>query len=195
MTNETTKVVEQESHQLHDPGGKVKIRLPDGIIGGATFSSCGRYRQTLTRDWTAPGTTPRAIMFVGQNPSVATAEVSDPTCDRELGFARRWGFTRYVKTNMLDWRATEPKNVPVDPDLACSSDNLKAILREAENVQEILLAYGKLHKRYTDIVNRTLHALKETGLPLYCLKLNKDGSAGHPLYISSKTERFPFPDP
>lgn len=183
----------KEAHTLHDPGGKVRIRLPDGVIGSATFSSCGRYRQTLTRDWTPDGTEPRTIMFVGQNPSVATADVSDPTCDRELGFARRWGFSRYVKTNMLDWRATEPKNVPNDPEIACSSDNLTAILSEAENAEEILLAYGKLHKRYADIVNRTLNALRKTGKPLSCLKLNKDGSAGHPLYISSKTERFPFP--
>lgn len=185
----------EDAHRLHDPGGKVRIRLPDGVIGGAIFSPCGRYRQTLTRDWTPDGARPRTIMFVGQNPSVATAEVSDPTCDRELGFARRWGFTRYVKTNMLDWRATEPKNVPHDTALACSPDNLPAILREADQVEEILMAYGKLHKRYAGIVDRTIRALRETGKPLNCLKLNKDGSAGHPLYISSKTERFPFPDP
>lgn len=193
MTNVEKKDTAQEAHKLHDPGGKVRLRLPDGVIGGATFSSCGRYRQTLTRDWTPDGARPRVILFVGQNPSVATAEVSDPTCDRELGFARRWGFTRYVKTNMLDWRATEPRNVPHDPELACSPENLPAILREAEAADEVLLAYGKLHARYAPIVDRTLRALRQTGKPLNCLKLNKDGSAGHPLYISSKTERFPFP--
>ncbi len=185
--------IEKDAQNLHDPGGKVRIRLPDGVIGGATFSPCGRYRQTLVRDWTPDGAEPRTIMFVGQNPSVATAEVSDPTCDRELGFARRWGFTRYIKTNMLDWRATEPKNVPHDPGLARSPENLPIILREAESSDEILLAYGKLHNRYAPIVIETLRALRETGKPLYCLKLNKDGSAGHPLYISSRTERFPFP--
>ncbi|SMC62577.1 DUF1643 domain-containing protein [Primorskyibacter flagellatus] len=194
MTKLKKKYLGDDAHMLHDPGGKVRINLPDGVIGGATYSSCGRYRQVLTRDWTPEGTEPRTIMFVGQNPSVATAEVSDPTCDREVGFARRWGFTRYVKTNMLDWRATEPKNVPHDPELACSQENLAAILREVEDAEEILLAYGKLHKRFVPIVGKTLDALKKTGKPLNCLKLNKDGSAGHPLYISSATERFPFPE-
>lgn len=179
----------------HDPGGKVRIRLPDGVIGGAVFSSCGRYRQTLTRDWTPEGTAPRTILFVGQNPSVATAEFSDPTCNRELGFARKWGFTRYVKANMLDWRATVPKDIPSDPELACSPDNLPALLREADRAEEVLLGYGKLHKRFAKIVARTLLELQKTGKPLNCLKLNKDGSAGHPLYISSKTDRFPFPMP
>ena len=194
MTKEKAIHHGNESHRLHDPGGKVRINLPDGVIGGAAFSSCGRYRQVLTRDWTPKGTMPRTIMFVGQNPSVANADVSDPTCDRELGFAKRWGFTRYVKTNMLDWRATEPKHVPHDPKLACSPENLPAILREADAAEEILLAYGKLHKRFAPIVGDTLDTLRKTGKPLSCLKLNKDGSAGHPLYISSATERFPFPE-
>ena len=194
MTHDKITSTNEDAHALHDPGGKVLIRLADGIIGGATFSACGRYRHTLTRDWTPEGAEPRVILFIGQNPSVARAEVSDPTCDKELRFARRWGFTRYVKTNMLDWRATHPKDVPHDPAIACSPDNLPAILRDAARAHEILLAFGKLHKRHAEIVERTLRALRETGKPLSCLKLNKDGSAQHPLYIRNDTERFPFPD-
>jgi len=194
MTKVKSRHLGDDAHRLHDPGGKVRINLPNGVTGGAVFSPCGRYRQVLTRDWTPKGKEPRTIMFVGQNPSVATADVSDPTCDRELGFARRWGFTRYVKTNMLDWRATEPKDVPHDLELARSSENLPAILREAEVAEEVLLAYGKLHKRFAPIVDETLDMLRKTAIPLSCLKLNKDGSAGHPLYISKTTERFPFPE-
>lgn len=194
MTNRTIVSSNEDRHALHDPGGKVHIRLPDGVIGGATFSDCGRYRHTLTRDWTPTNFEPRTIMFIGQNPSVARAEVSDPTCDKEMRFARRWGFTRYVKTNMLDWRATNPKDVPHDPEVACSPENLRAILSEAEVAEEILMAFGKLHKRYAEVVERTIRALRDMGKPINCLKLNKDGSAQHPLYIRSDTERFPFTD-
>ncbi|ARE40335.1 hypothetical protein RGUI_2194 [Rhodovulum sp. P5] len=193
MTSGGIRSANEHAHALHDPGGKVHIRLPDGVLGGATFSECGRYRQTLSRDWTPEGQAPRTILFVGQNPSVARADVSDPTCDKELRFARRWGFTRYVKVNMLDWRATSPKDVPHDPKVARSVENLPAILREASQAEEILLAYGKLHKRYAPIVEETLTALRATGKPLMALKLNKDGSAQHPLYIRGDTERFPFP--
>lgn len=194
MTERLIISTNEDAHSLHDPGGKVHIRLPDGVIGGASFSACGRYRYTLTRDWTPDGAAPRTIMFIGQNPSVARAEVSDPTCNKELGFARRWGFTRYVKTNMLDWRATNPKDVPHDPEIACSNENLPAILREAARADEILLAFGKLHKRHAATVERTIRALRDTGKPMTCLKLNKDGSAQHPLYIRNDTERFPFPE-
>lgn len=195
MSEDPISSTNADASALHDPGGKVRIRLPDGVVGGASFSACGRYRRTLTRDWTPAGTAPRTIMFIGQNPSVARAEVSDPTCHKELRFAARWGFTRFVKTNMLDWRATHPRDVPHDPAVACSSENLPSILREAALAEEILMAYGKLPKRYAEVVARTIRALRETGKPLNCLRLNKDGSAQHPLYIRDDTERFPFPGP
>lgn len=178
---------------LHDPGGKVRLALPDGVVGGATFSDCGRYRQALTRDWTIEGQAPRSIMFLGMNPSTAGVEISDPTCHREVGFAKRWGFSRYLKGNMLDWRATSPKDIPHDPQLACSPANIPAIVDMAKEVEFVVLAYGKLHKRYQPIVNEILAAVRASGKPLHCLGLNKDGSAKHPLYLRSDTELMVFP--
>ncbi|SEM22717.1 hypothetical protein SAMN04488077_10369 [Roseovarius tolerans] len=178
---------------LHDPGGKVRLRLPDGVIGGATFSDCGRYRQALTRDWTAAGEAPRAVLFVGMNPSVAGAEVSDPTCHRELMFARDWGFTRYLKGNVLDWRATSPRDLPHDPALACSAANIPALVAMAQEAECVVMAYGKLHARYAEVVGGVLRAVAETGRPLKCLGLNKDGSAKHPLYLRKDTVLMDFP--
>jgi hypothetical protein len=174
--------------QAHNPGGKVKLRLPDGVIGGATFSDCGRYRQALTRDWTPEGGTPRAVLFIGMNPSVADASVSDPTCHRELMFARDWGFTRYLKGNMLDWRATSPKDIPPDPDLACSPANIPALVEMAEEAELVVMAYGKLHARFNPVVRDVFTAINTTGKPLKCLGLNKDGSAKHPLYLRKDTQ-------
>ncbi|MEQ9257920.1 MAG: DUF1643 domain-containing protein [Roseovarius sp.] len=177
----------------HDPGGKVRLRLPDGVEGGALFSACGRYRQALTRDWTPEGALPRAVLFIGMNPSVADADVSDPTCHRELLFARDWGFTRYLKGNMLDWRATSPKDLPTDPALACSPANLPALEDMAREAELVVMAYGKLHKRYAGIVSEVIARVAATGTPLKCLGLNKDGSAKHPLYLRKDTEPMPFP--
>jgi hypothetical protein len=175
----------------HDPGGKVRLRLPDGVIGGATFSPCGRYRQALTRDWTPQGAQPRAVLFVGMNPSVASAEVSDPTCHRELSFARDWGFTRYLKGNVLDWRATAPRDLPA-PDLASSPANIPTLLAMAEEAEFIVMAYGKLPPRYGGIVRAAILALAATGRPLRCFGLNKDGSAKHPLYLRKDMALVPF---
>lgn len=177
----------------HDPGGKVRLKLPDGVEGGALFSACGRYRQALTRDWTPRGTPPRAVLFIGMNPSVADADVSDPTCHRELGFARAWGFTRYLKGNMLDWRATSPGDLPTDPERACSPENLPALEEMAREAEVVVMAYGKLHKRYDGIVSGVIARMAASGTPLKCLGLNKDGSAKHPLYLRKDTALMPFP--
>ncbi len=181
----------------HDPGGKVRIKLPDGVIGGARFSECGRYRQALTRDWTPEGQASRAVLFIGMNPSVAAADISDPTCHRELIFARDWGFTRYLKGNMLDWRATSPKDIPADPDLACSPENIPVLKEMAAEAESLVMAYGKLHKRFDGVVAQVLHAMQATGKPLMCLGVNKDGSAKHPLYLRKDTQlqSFERPDP
>lgn len=181
--------------EAHDPGGKVRLRLPDGVIGGATFSDCGRYRQALTRDWTPEGATRRAVLFIGMNPSVADAEASDPTCHRELMFARDWGFTRYLKGNVLDWRATSPKDIPKEPDLACSAQNIPVLTQMAQEAELVVMAYGKLHKRFDGIVAQVIDAMQAEGHALQCLGLNKDGSAKHPLYLRKDTKLMAFPMP
>lgn len=177
----------------HDPGGKVRLRLPDGVVGGATFSDCGRYRQALMRDWTPADTQPRAVLFIGMNPSVADASASDPTCHRELMFAQDWGYTRYLKGNVLDWRATSPKDIPHDPSLAASPANLPVLLDMAHEAELIVMAYGKLHQRYAGIVQEVIRSLAATGRPLKCLGLNMDGSAKHPLYLRKDTALMDFP--
>ena len=177
----------------HDPGGKVRLKLPEGVTGTARFSDCGRYRQALTRDWTPEGGAPRAILFIGMNPSVAAAEVSDPTCHRELIFAQDWGFTRYLKGNVLDWRATSPKDIPADPDTACSAANIPTLVEMAAEAEVIVMAYGKLHKRFAPLTETVIRAMADTGKPLRCLGLNKDGSAKHPLYLRKDTPLMDFP--
>jgi len=181
--------------KLHDPGGKVRLALPDGVTGGATFSDCGRYRQSLSRDWAGPGQPARSIMFLGMNPSTAGAEVSDPTCHREVGFAKRWGFNRYLKGNMLDWRATSPKDIPHQLDLACSAANIPAIVAMADEAEIVVMAYGKLHKRYQPVINAIFDAVIASGKPLHCLGVNKDGSAKHPLYLRRDTDLRVFERP
>lgn len=167
----------------HDPGGKVRLKLPDGVIGGAVYSSCGRYRQRLSRDWTAAGMPARTVLFVGMNPSVASAEVSDPTCHRELTFARDWGYTRYLKGNVLDWRATSPRDLPAEAAIACSAANIPALLDMVQEAETVVLAHGRLPDRYQGVVQRVIALLAQTGRPMKCFGLNKDGSAKHPLYL------------
>lgn len=176
----------------HDPGGLVRLKLPDGITGNARFSDCGRYRQWLTRDWTPAEETPRSILFCGMNPSTADADVSDPTVARETTFAKDWGFTRYLKANVLDWRSTSPKDLPKELDLARSPDNLPEIARMAAEVDEIIVAHGKMPKHYQQAIDDIVEVFRNSGKPLFCLGRNADGSAKHPLYLARTTQRIPY---
>jgi hypothetical protein len=176
----------------HDPGGRVRLALPNEVRGEAQFSACGRYRQALTRDWTRENEASRTILWIGMNPSTADAALNDPTCNRELGFSQGWGYTRYLKANMLDWRATNPKDLPKELTHACSKNNLATIIILAQEAEEIILAYGKLHKRFDPIIQAVIQICQETGKPLLCLGKNGDGSAKHPLYLAKTTERIPF---
>lgn len=167
----------------HDPGGKVRWALPEGMRGDAALSPCGRYRMRLEREWTLPGEARRTILFCGKNPSTADALVQDTTCGRETERARRMGYTRYLKGNVLDWRATNPKDLPKDPEVACSSENLPELLRMAEQAECIVMVYGRLHPRYGAVVERVVGALRATGKPMWCFGRNQDGSAKHPLFL------------
>ena len=189
-----SEVFPHRSEGLHNPGGKVRIALRADTTGNATFSRCGRYRHTLTRDWTAQGEVPRSILWIGMNPSVADAQASDPTCNREQIFSADWGFTRYIKTNILDWRATSPKDLPRDPSLARSAQNLACILDQVRACEMIVLGYGKMHTRFQPAVRDTLAALRQNNHRLFCLALNSDGSARHPLYLKKTLTPIPFPE-
>jgi len=178
--------------KLHDPGGSTRWALPPGMRGSAVFSPCGRYRMRLERDWTPEGETPRTMMFCGMNPSTADAQVQDNTCAKETNRAMALGFTRYLKGNVLDYRVTNPKDLPKDPALACSPENLPALLDMAEQSEMVVMAYGRLHPRYGDIVAGIVDALRATGKPLLCFGKNQDGSAKHPLYLKKNAPLLPF---
>lgn len=178
----------------HDPGGRVRLALPEGMTGTADFSSCGRYRYLMSRDWTPDGVTPRAVLFLGMNPSTACASKNDPTCAREVTFSRDWGYTRYLKGNVLGWRATNPRDLPQDPVQAQGPENLDRIIAAAKAAETdlIVAAYGKLSTRYHGVIDETISRLRATNIPVMCLGRNKDGSAKHPLYLRKTTPLQPF---
>jgi hypothetical protein len=176
---------------LHDPKGKTRTALK-GVVATADVSPCGRWRRSLTRDWTSPGQAPRAVLWVGMNPSTADALVDDPTCTREQGFTRRWGYTRYLKGNVLDWRATFPTDIPKDPTQACTGANLQALAAMALEAEIVVAAWGKLPHALAPLAARTHAFLVTFGKPILCLGTNGDGSPKHPLYLRSDSAPRPF---
>lgn len=180
-----------EPQPAHDPKGKTRTALK-GVVATADVSDCGRWRRSLTREWTAPGALPRTILWVGMNPSTADALVDDPTCTREQGFCRRWGYTRYLKGNVMDWRATFPSDVPKDHAMASTPQNLEALARMANEAECIVAAWGKLPPTLAPLAKQTAAFLATFGKPMLCMGTNGDGSPKHPLYLRGDTAPRPF---
>lgn len=174
------------TQHLHDPGGKVRLALMQGVKGDAMFSDDGRYR-TLMRRWLGDAFPDRYLLFIGMNPSTADATVNDPTCGREWTFARREGFDAMVKANVGDYRATHPKMLLEPGVVASSHDNLPAIRRAAADAGKVIVCHGKLNRALAPAGAALVEALRSDGVDLWCFGTNADGSPKHPLYLRADT--------
>lgn len=173
----------REEADLHDPGGKVRLRLQPGVIGKAYFSPCRRYRHQLIRQW-VNADAPYALI-IGMNPSTAEADVDDPTIRKEISYVRNiLSLGALVKCNVMDYRATSPRDL-LRTDAPCSRDNLGWITSSALAASKIIIAHGKLHKSLHRHARAVTTAL--SGLDLWCFGTNGDGSPKHPLYLKGDT--------
>lgn len=174
---------------LHDPGGKVRLAVADGIITDASFSPCQRYRYRLERrleTW-KPGD--RSVLFILMNPSTADTRSDDPTVRRCWNFARSWGYGRMLLCNVMAYRATHPKMLLAlgDPTPcgmeALGADNTRAVLVAAKEADEIICAWGAVNRRLRAYADRVECSLRAIGWPLFALALTKEGEPAHPLYL------------
>lgn len=125
-------------------------------------------------------------MVIGLNPSTADETQDDPTIRRCIDFAKRWGFGSLCMTNLFAWRDTDPSEMkkalgPIGP------ENDHWLSEVAQQAGMILAAWGKdgSHLNRAQLVTEALP-------PMHCLRLNQDGSPGHPLYIPADTSPIPF---
>lgn len=161
----------------HDPGGKVRIRLPDEIDGGAEFGGAGEcYRVKLVRRWAAGP----LCLFGMMNPSTAEARANDPTVAKCCQMARWWGFGGLFIANACAYRATDRMRLlevadPVGP------RNHAAILEMAAESKRIVIAHGRLPGDLQRHANAMCQLLQDAGHQLHVLRLTPDGVPMHPL--------------
>lgn len=175
----------------HDPGGKVRLRLGEGVHGDVVMSPDGRHRQRMRR-WLGDGFPARYILFIGMNPSTADAMVDDPTCAREWTFARREGFSGMVKCNVGDYRATHPKMLLQPGVEAVSPANIPTIRQAAAGADLVVLCHGKLNRALAPAGREIVEVLRSDGVKLWCFGTNADGSPKHPLYLRADTPLVRF---
>jgi hypothetical protein len=171
----------------HDPGGRVRPAWPADSQVTAEFSACQQYRYQLREEWNP---SLPLVLWLLMNPSVACIDYSDPTLRKAGTFARSWGYGGQLVGNVHAYRATDKDRLlevadPVGP------ENDRMILDMAAQAQTVVLAYGQppkaLRQRGQDVV-----ALL-SGHPRLCyLRLAKDGTPVHPLYLPATLTPQPY---
>lgn len=149
----------------------------------ADFSPCGIYRYRLTRIW---GNGPN-LNVIGLNPSTADEKQDDPTIRRCIQFARDWDYGGLVMTNLLAYRATDPKVLAKLEDScdAIGPDNWDWVVREAKEAGRVVAAWGANSMG----VWAESHAILRFPYDqkIWCLGLTKGGHPKHPLYLRRDT--------
>ncbi|MEB3173539.1 MAG: DUF1643 domain-containing protein [Cyanobacteriota bacterium] len=182
----------------------------------AAFSSCGRYRWWLRRQWQPQGP---VLLFVGLNPSRADGQRDDPTLRRLVGFARQWGYGALEVVNLFGRISASPALLkrsadPVGP----SNDSwlLRALQGGAGDIgggaanaggdggggsspAAIWFGWGNQgawrgrERQVLRLIGQSLQRCGASPPPeLLCLGVTAAGQPRHPLYVASATRPEPF---
>ena len=129
--------------ELHDPGGRIRLKLAGDIRSAAGFSADRRHRTWLERRWdgAAMGAGNHAA-FIGMNPSTAVENADDPTVQGCMARARAWGFGAAVMLNAFAYRATDKTRLLeiADP---IGAQNDADILRFCAAAGVVVAAWGQ----------------------------------------------------
>lgn len=144
---------------------------------GAHFSDDRVYRYTLWRSWSGQP----YCLFVMLNPSTADEVQNDPTVERCERRARGWGFGGLIVCNIFALRSTDPSRLYSHPD-PIGPENDAAIRAAALRAGLTICAWGK-HGWLRDRGTQVRELLRKEGIAPSYLRMNRDGSPGHPLYL------------
>lgn len=147
----------------------------------AIFSDCRTWRYNLIRefeDQSLVGERSGTMVMILLNPAKATAEEDDPTNQRGIDFAKRWGFRRLEFVNLFAGRTPYPEKLK-EMDDPIGPENDKHILEACERADKIVCGWGN-HGDYLDRSVEVYEMISEYDLE--CFGVNNSGEPVHPLY-------------
>lgn len=155
--------------------------------GNAVLSDCGRFRYSLTRQWSEGAT----AVFIMLNPSTADALIDDPTIRRCVNFAKREGCGGLRVENLFGFRATNPDEMFRHAHTAIGATD-HYILDAATKADGPVIAAWGADKRSAKRAKDVATLLVSAGATLMCLGKTKDGSPRHPLYVRGDAPLVPY---
>jgi hypothetical protein len=144
---------------------------------GAKFGDDKKYRYSLFRIWDK---SKPLIMFIGLNPSTANENENDPTISRVISMANSWGYGGVYMMNLFPIFSTYPEKW----ELVNIKENDGELLEIANKCDTIVFAWGGSCKNLSGR-DKTMISMFPNAM---ALRINKDGSPHHPLYINTDVE-------
>jgi len=159
----------------------------DRLTGnGAVFSPDMKMRFLLWRTWNEA--LPR-LGWVMLNPSIAGADVDDPTIRKCIGFGERHGAGGIAVVNLSPWIAADPAALLLkmaeggEGTAEAPIANGRAFQRLAYNCQTIVCAWGSNGAYLRDRAVAAISFLRGAGKDVRFLGQTKNGEFKHPLYV------------
>ena len=154
----------------------------------ATLSDCGRYRYLLERQWGND----TACVFIGLNPSTATAETDDATVRKCVALAKAWGFSGMTMANLFAVRCRYPQVLSTHQD-PVGPANDRFLLPAIEQAHTVVAMWGNHGlKSYGQSTRRDQHILTFRD-DWQCVGITKQGAPRHPLYVGKNSVLVNFP--
>lgn len=153
----------------------------------AHFSEDRKYRYTLARIWDE---NKPFVLFCMLNPSTADENANDPTVERCQRRAKSMGFGGLIVVNIFAYRSTDPEEL-YKAKAPIGMDNTRIVLDLAQHAGMVICGWGK-HGNFRDHGKYMLMRLRQRGVTPYALKINKDGTPAHPLYIGYRVKPKPI---
>lgn len=167
------------------------------------FSKCRTYRYFLKREWSEGAGN---ILFIMLNPSTADKNYNDPTVDKCMKWSIKWRYSSFTICNLFAYRETDRNKMlklgreefnivgePVKKQFhfyrLINNKNDFWINQLAQTSEKIICAWGN-EGSFLDRDVQVLKMLKDCNL--YAMKINKNASPGHPLYLKNDTEPVPY---
>ena len=153
--------------------------FPPAVVRSATLSECGTYRYELRRVWN--DTLPLLVVCM-LNPSIADANVDDPTVLTLIHFGKEWGYGGLLIVNLYAFRSPSPKEMLAAGPAAIGPKNERytaaAVFYARDNGGKLLAAWGN------DGNDRAIWFAQWTrckGVELICLGTTKSDAPKHPM--------------
>ncbi|MFJ5622931.1 DUF1643 domain-containing protein [Peribacillus loiseleuriae] len=150
----------------------------------------GLYRYSLIRKW---GNS-KILVFILLNPSTATAEVDDPTIERCIDYAIKWGYNNIEVVNLFAIRLTDSDALTEVNTPLIGKENNYYIKRAIKRADKVVLAWGEkgVVKESGKKVLEMLHKYF-VSKEMFCLNILKGGHPQHPLYVKSTAKPVVYP--